>query len=179
MKQKLLLHVCCAVCASALVESLKEKYDLSLYFYNPNIYPIEEYEKRKMSVIALAKDNEVNYFDGDYEQDKWLEKVRGLEEEPEGGERCKICFGLRLFKTALFAEKHNFLYFSTTLIQSHLKNEDLINSIGKDISERIGVKYLNFEDFKINKKESFKRTQEISKEKGYYRQNYCGCKFAK
>ncbi|MDP2909531.1 MAG: epoxyqueuosine reductase QueH [bacterium] len=166
---KLLLHVCCAVCAASLAKNLEEKYAVSLFFYNPNIHPKEEYNKRRDSVIALSKNYGLDYFEGEYDSEKWVRRIKGFEEEPEGGERCPICFRMRLRKTALFCEKNNFPFFATTLAQSHLKDCEKINKIGQEVSEILGVKYLEFN----------RVTRNRDQEREYYHQKYCGCIFSK
>lgn len=169
MKQKLLLHVCCAICAAGLAKNLKGKYSLSLFFYNPNIHPKEEYDKRRDSVIALSKNYGLDYFEGEYDSEKWFRKIKSFESEPEGGERCPICFQMRLIKTSLFCEKNNFPFFTTTLAQSHLKDREKINKIGWEVSEISDVKYLEFDKAARNREQ----------EKEYYHQKYCGCIFSK
>lgn len=180
MKQKILLHSCCAPCSTAVIERLYDDYDITILYYNPNIYPEEEYVKRKNEEIKYLKHlNENGYkismLDCDYESEKFYEKTKGYENEREGGARCAICFRLRLEKTAELAEEHGFDLFGTTLTVSPHKNAELINSIGLDLEKETGVKFL-VSNFK--KQNGYKRSVELSKENNIYRQNYCGCEFA-
>jgi len=133
MKPKLFLHVCCAVCAAAMVDLLKDKFEIVLFYYNPNTHPEEEYQKRKESVVELAKIYNVEFLEGEYDKEIWFEKVKGLEKEPEGGKRCLVCFKNRLQRTALLAKEN---YFTTTLSLSPYKNEKEINKIGKKIPQK-------------------------------------------
>jgi len=126
-KPKLMLHVCCAVCGAFMVDFLKDKYDMSLFFYNPNIHPEEEYLKRKESALKLANIYSIDFIEGEYDKDSWFGKIKGLEQEQEGGKRCLVCFEERLLKTASASEE----YFSTTLSLSPYKDENAINNIGK------------------------------------------------
>ncbi len=175
----LLLHSCCAPCSSYVLEYLSEFFDITVLYYNPNISPLEEYEKRKAEQIRLIKEkawkNPVKFMDCDYDGEKFDKISKGLENEPEGGARCRACFALRLEETARLAKKNNFDYFVTTLSISPLKNAEVLNNIGNTLSEKYGIKYLP-SDFK--KKEGYKRSIELSKEFNLYRQNFCGCKYS-
>ena len=182
MKQKILLHSCCAPCSTAVIERLKDEFDIVIFYYNPNIYPEEEYLKRKQEEIKYIKhlnetDNElsITMLDSDYESEKFYEATRGYENEREGGARCALCFKLRLNETAKKAKELGFDVFGTTLTVSPHKNAELINSIGLSIEKEIGVKFL-VSNFK--KQDGYKRSIELSKENNIYRQNYCGCEFA-
>lgn len=180
MKQKILLHSCCAPCSTAVIERLYDEYDITILYYNPNIYPEEEYIKRKNEEIKYLKHlNENGYkismLDCDYESEKFYEKTKGYENEREGGARCAICFRLRLEKTVELAKEHNFDLFGTTLTVSPHKNAELINLIGLALEKETGVKFL-VSNFK--KQNGYKRSVELSKENNIYRQNYCGCEFA-
>lgn len=180
MKQKLLLHSCCAPCSTAVIERLMEEYDITILYYNPNIYPEEEYIKRKNEQIKYLKIlNEkqvhVDMLDCDYDCEKFYETTKGYENEREGGARCALCFKLRLEKTATQAKEYGFDYFGTTLTVSPHKNAELINSIGLALEKEIGIKFL-VSNFK--KQNGYKRSVELSKENNIYRQNYCGCEFA-
>lgn len=180
MKQKLLLHSCCAPCLTAVIERLYDEYDITILYYNPNIYPEEEYIKRKNEEIKYIKHlNENGYkismLDCDYESEKFYEKTKGYENEREGGARCAICFRLRLEKTGKLAKFNGFEIFGTTLTVSPHKNAELINSIGLALEKEIGIKFL-VSNFK--KQNGYKRSVELSKENNIYRQNYCGCEFA-
>lgn len=175
-KPKLLLHSCCAPCSSAVIERLKEYFNITIYYYNPNLDTKEEYELRSNEQKRLCTLMGVDCVVEDYNGDEYITSVNGLEKEKEGGGRCKVCFALRLKKTAENAKKIKADYFSTTLTISPLKNADLINAIGLEIEKELGVKFLP-SDFK--KKGGYLRSIELSREYGLYRQNYCGCKFSK
>ncbi len=177
-KPKIIIHVCCAVCGSALVELLKERFDPVIFFYNPNIYPKEEYGKRKESVERLAELSDVEFVGGSYENDNWLKQVKGLEKELEGGKRCDVCFKSRLSKVAEFAKKSEAVYFTSTLFLSPQKNEALISKIGEQIGNQFGLTFLRFQDLGINKKDFWQKTKELSEKKKFYHQNYCGCVFS-
>lgn len=171
-KKKLLLHCCCAPCSSACLERLKEFFDITVLFYNPNICE-GEYERRKAELVRLIQSTGwAKIMDCDHDPGEFYSAVRGFEDCPEGGERCRICFELRLKKTAELAEKGNFDYFTTTLTISPLKNAQMINGIG----ERLGGEMWLPSDFK--KKNGYLRSIELSREFGLYRQNYCGCIFS-
>ena len=178
---RLLLHSCCAPCSSYCIEYLSEYFDITVFYYNPNLYPDQEYEKRVLEqkrFIAEFNDNvgkNVSVIEGDFEKSLYYETVRGLEDEPERGIRCSECFKLRLGKTAQTAADGNFDYFATTLTISPQKNAKLLNKIGEEASGKYGVRYLAT-DFK--KKEGYKRSIELSNEYGMYRQDYCGCEFS-
>lgn len=180
MKQKLLLHSCCAPCSTAVIERLYDDYDITILYYNPNIYPEEEYIKRKNEEIKYLKHlNEIGYkismLDSDYESENFYDATKGYENEREGGARCAICFKLRLEKTAKLAKTNGYEIFGTTLTVSPHKNAELINSIGLGLEREIGVKFL-VSNFK--KQDGYKRSVELAKENNLYRQNYCGCEFA-
>lgn len=176
VKPKLLLHACCAPCASACVERLAPYFDVTLFFYNPNMDTAEEHGKRAEELKKLADVFGVNCVITDYEPAAFYGAVKGYEDCLEGGGRCAKCFGLRLFKTAEYAAENGYDYFTTTLTVSPLKNAELINETGFKTAEKLGVKFLP-SDFK--KKGGYLRTVELSREYGLYRQNYCGCEFSK
>lgn len=177
---KLLLHVCCAPCSSYCLEYLSKYFEITVYYYNPNISIKEEYEHRlneeKRLVSQMPFKNPVNVIEGRYEPSEFFEAVKGLEHEPEGGKRCEKCFELRLSSSAELAAKLGFDYFTTTLTISPLKNADLLNTIGAEQAQKHGVSWL-YSDFK--KREGYKRSIELSREYDLYRQNYCGCVFSK
>lgn len=177
---RLLLHACCAPCLSACLEYLGEYFEVTLFYYNPNIFPEAEYEKRVQEVKRLVRElptkHKATVLEGAYEPEKFFELARGLEKLPEGGGRCERCFRLRLAEAALEAKKGNFDAFTTTLSISPLKNAETLNRIGIELSEAAGVPYL-VSDFK--KKDRYKRSIELSKEYGLYRQNFCGCVYSK
>ena len=181
-KKKILLHSCCAPCSTAVIERLKDEYDITILYYNPNIYPEEEYLKRKNEEIRYIKilhekepNIKLDMFDCDYDSESYYEAVKGYEKEREGGARCAVCFKLRLTKTAEMAKQNGYNLFGTTLTVSPHKNSELINSIGLAIEKQIGIPFL-VSNFK--KQDGYKRSVELSKENEIYRQNYCGCKFA-
>lgn len=171
-KSKLLLHCCCAPCSSACLERLKEFFDITVLFYNPNIED-GEYERRKDELIRLIRTTGwAEIMDCDHDTAEFYKSIKGFEDCPEGGDRCKKCFELRLAKTAEIAQRENFDYFTTTLTISPLKDADAINEIG----ERLGGERWLCSDFK--KKNGYLRSIQLSKEYGLYRQDYCGCVFS-
>ena len=176
----LLLHSCCGPCSSYVIEYLTKYFNITILYYNPNISPQEEYEKRKEEQIKLIniipKTNKVNIIDCDYDNDKYEKIIKGLEKEPERGKRCTKCFNLRLEKTAEIASKNNYDYFGTTLTVSPYKNAKLLNEIGAELEKKYKTKYL-YSDFK--KKNGYKRSIELSNKYKLYRQNYCGCIYSK
>ena len=178
--QSLLLHSCCAPCSSYVLEYLSNYFRITIFYYNPNIYPIEEYSKRveeqKGLIKALQTKYPVEFIEGQYDSDSFYALAKGFEDEKEGGERCFRCYELRLEKAAIIAQQNNFDYFTTTLSISPYKNAQKLNEIGERLAEKYAVKYLN-SDFK--KKNGYKRSIELSKEYGLYRQEYCGCVFSK
>lgn len=177
---KLLLHVCCAPCSSYCLEYLSKYFDITVYFYNPNISIADEYNYRlseeKRLVSLMPFEHPVSVIEGEYLPKDYFYYVKGLENEPEGGKRCEKCFRLRLESSARYAKEHGFDYFTTTLTISPLKNAQLLNSIGVELAEKYGVPWL-YSDFK--KREGYKRSIVLSKEYDLYRQNYCGCVFSK
>jgi len=176
----ILLHSCCAPCSSYVIEYLSTYFNITILYYNPNISPQEEYEKRKQEQIKLINTintkNKVTILDCDYDNDLYEQTIKGLENEPERGGRCTKCFNLRLEKTALLASQNNFDYFGTTLTVSPYKNAKLLNEIGKKLEKKYNIKWL-YSDFKKNN--GYKRSIELSKKYNLYRQNYCGCKYSK
>ena len=176
----LLLHACCAPCSSAVLEYLSRFFAITLLYYNPNIAPYEEYEKREAELRRLVREMDVVHpvqlLPCGYDGQAYCQAVEGLEGEPEGGKRCTACFRLRLEYTARQAAKLHFDYFTTTLSISPLKNARLLNQLGEEMGEKYGVAHLP-SDFK--KKDGYKRSVELSKVYGLYRQDYCGCVFSK
>lgn len=177
---RLLLHSCCAPCSSNCIEVLSKYFMVKVFYYNPNISSDEEYKKRVAEQIRFIKEfdtpNKVEFIEGDYEPDVFFKEVKGLEKEPEGGKRCFKCYELRLRKTAELAKAEAYDYFTTTLTISPLKNSVKLNETGLKLQEEYGVNYL-LSDFK--KQEGYKRSIELSKEYGLYRQNYCGCVYSR
>lgn len=175
-KPKLLLHSCCAPCSSACIERLKNFFELTIYYYNPNLDSAEEYSLRSAEQMRLSSELNVKCVIEDYINADFYTAVKGLESCQEGGERCSVCFALRLNKTAEYAKENGFEYFSTTLTISPLKNAEKLNIIGNNLAQKHGVKFLP-SDFK--KKGGYLRSIQLSKEFSLYRQNYCGCEFSK
>ncbi|MDR2084250.1 MAG: epoxyqueuosine reductase QueH [Bacteroidales bacterium] len=194
-KPSLLLHSCCGPCSSYVLEYLSKYFCITIFYYNPNIFPKEEYRKRlneQRRLIDLLNEDKINkvnkkesllthtdlikIIEGDYYPDVFDELVKGMEDMPEGGDRCTKCYELRLQEAAIIAKKLNFDYFTTTLSVSPMKNADKLNKIGGELAEKYGLKYL-LSDFK--KKEGYKRSIELSKIYGIYRQEYCGCIYSK
>lgn len=173
--EKLLLHSCCGPCSSGVLDRVTKDYDVTVYFYNPNIYPEAEYEKRAKTQREYLDQMGVTYVIADYVPDDYENMIKGLEDQPEGGNRCLKCFELRLRKTAEFALNHGFDCFTTTLSVSPHKDYIAINKIGKQIEAEYGIKYLE-ENFK--KQDGYLRSIQNSKKYGLYRQNYCGCKYS-
>ena len=189
---RLLLHSCCAPCSSYVMEYLREYFDLTVFYYNPNITEDEEYRHRlqeqKRLIRAFNRQAEteripggaaaplIRVIDGDYEPALFFAAVKGLEDCPEGGERCLRCYRLRLERTARVAAEEGFDYFTTSLTISPMKNAARLNEIGEALGEKYGVPFLP-SDFK--KKNGYKRSIELSQKFGLYRQNYCGCVYSR
>lgn len=177
---RLLLHSCCAPCSSYCISCLAEHFRVTVFYYNPNIYPPEEYwlraEEQKRFVERYPTKYPVKYIEAPYEQERFYEITRGMEEIPEGGERCFACYELRLRRTAEYAAANGFDFFTTTLSISPLKNAQKLNEIGAKLAEEYCLPYL-YSDFK--KKDGYKKSTEISREYQMYRQYYCGCVFSK
>ena len=176
---RLLLHSCCAPCSSYVLEYLSEYFSVTVFYYNPNIFPAEEYEKRvkeqEALILRLPAKHRISFLEGPYEQERFYEMAKGLELEPEGGERCFRCYHLRLLEAAQMARAGGFDYFTTTLSISPLKDAGKLNEIGEKLAREYGVAYLN-SDFK--KRDGYKRSIELSREYGLYRQDYCGCVYS-
>lgn len=176
IKQKLLLHCCCAPCSSSVLEQLSDKYEITLFWYNPCIMPNEEFDHRFGELVRLNKEAGYNYqiINMPYENDKYISLTKNNQNDNEGGDRCKMCMNMRLEKCAQFASKNEFDLFCTTLTVSPHKNSTLINNLGELLSKKYNINYLK-SDFKKNN--GFLRSIELSKKYNLYRQNYCGCKF--
>lgn len=176
----LLLHSCCAPCSSYVLEYLSNHFSITVLYYNPNIFPIEEYEYRieeqKRLIDMFPAKHKISFIRTDYEPERFYNAIKGYEDIPEGGERCFKCYELRLREAAEYAHRGDFDYFTTTLSISPLKNAQKLNEIGLRLEEEYGVKYL-CSDFK--KRNGYKRSVELSAEYNLYRQNYCGCVFSK
>ena len=178
--ETLLLHSCCAPCSSYVLKYLSNYFKITLLYFNPNISPREEYEKRVSEQKRLIREMPVKYpvkfIEGRYEPMEFYDAVKGLEKEPEGGARCMVCYELRLREAAKYAALGRYDYFTTTLSISPLKNAQKINEIGEKLGAEYGVCHLP-SDFK--KREGYKQSVELSKEYGLYRQNFCGCVFSR
>ena len=173
---RLLLHSCCGPCSSRCLETLKEKFAVTVLYYNPNITDRAEYEKRKGEQIRLLRETGwADFLDCDYDPAAFFSAVKGLEEEKEGGARCYCCYELRLAETARVAAEKGFAFFCTTLSVSPHKNAQWINEIGERLEKEYGVQWL-YSDFK--KQNGYLRSVELAKEYHLYRQNYCGCVFS-
>ena len=178
MKPKLLLHVCCAPCLIGTLPSLIDSYQVSVFFYNPNIHPKEEYEKRKKEVVKYCSMKDLEFIEGPYDIRRWFElikRVPGYANGPEGGMRCMECFKMRLEKTAEKAVKLNFQFFSTTLTLGENKSSKIINQLGSEIADKYDIFFVEA-DYK--KKGGYLFSVEESKRLGIYRQDYCGCVFS-
>ncbi len=175
-KPKLLMHSCCAPCSSYVMEYLSSHFDMTMFFYNPNISSAEEYEKRRKELSRLVEHYPVKLELGDYEPSRFYDAVKGMEKLPEGGERCFVCYELRMREAAKMASVNGYDYFTTTLSISPHKNAQKINEIGEKLAVEYGVGHLP-SDFK--KRNGYKRSIELSKEYELYRQDYCGCVFSK
>lgn len=177
-KPSLLLHSCCAPCSTIVIDILKEAFNLTVFYYNPNIEPQEEYNKRKSEQIRYINSlniPNITMMDTFYDNKNFKELTKGLENEKEGGLRCKVCINHRLEKTATEAVKNGFMFFCTTLTVSPHKNSDFINRIGKELELKYGIKFL-VSDFK--KEGGYQKSVQIAKNNNLYRQNYCGCSFS-
>ncbi|HHW94631.1 MAG TPA: epoxyqueuosine reductase QueH [Mogibacterium sp.] len=184
IKPTLLLHACCGPCTTACVERLAKNYDITVYYYNPNITDKEEYRIRRETLIQFInifnKENKgicnINYLEGPYEPERYLIKTKNNKTDSEGGPRCSICFHMRMEETASKASELGIDYFTTTLSVSPHKNYEIIRTIGAELEKKYKTKFLDI-DFK--KKNGFGRSVEISKEYGLYRQNFCGCEYTR
>ena len=176
-ESKLLLHSCCAPCAGEIMEAVAaSSIDTTIYFYNPNIHPKEEYEIRKDENIRFAEKLGFDFIDADYDKDNWFERTKGLENEPERGKRCTVCFDMRFERTALYAHENNFKIFATTLGISRWKDLEQINNSGLKAAKRYNS--LDFWDFNWRKQGGSSRMLEISKKEKFYKQEYCGCVYS-
>ena len=184
MSKKLLLHSCCGPCSTAVIERLLEsgEYVITVYYYNPNITDPAEYEHRKAEQQRFLKEYcavngvEIGFIEGDYDTQLFLDAAKGMEGCPEGGERCRMCFSLRLSNAARYAKEGGYDCFDTTLSVSPYKNYDVICEVGRGLEESLGIEFLagNYK-----KKDGYRRSVELSRQYGLYRQHYCGCGFSK
>lgn len=173
VRKTLLLHSCCAPCSSAVIEKLAPYFDITVFYYNPNILPKEEYERRKNEQKKLLEILNINFIEGDYNQQDFVCAINGKEELPEGSERCKECYRFRLEKTAQLSKEKSFDFFTTTLSISPHKNSVWINEILCELEEKYKTKALP-SDFK--KGNGYLRSTELAKKYNLYRQDYCGCR---
>lgn len=178
--KRILLHSCCAPCSSYVISYLTKYFDITILYYNPNISPYDEYLKRKKEQIKLISEietvNKIDIMDCDYENELYNNLIAGFENEPERGNRCNICYRMRMEKTAIMAKDNNYDFFCTTLSVSPYKNSNLINEIGANLEKIYNIKWL-YSDFK--KKDGYKQSIELSKKYNLYRQDYCGCIYSK
>ena len=193
--EKLLLHTCCGPCAIHVAQKLSSSakapssdkssegksedksadYQITLFFYNPNIFPEEEYIRRLAEVKLWSNKNKFELIEGDYDHQKWQESVKGLENEPEGGRRCLLCYQMRLEESARYAKENGFEYLASTLTIGRNKKADVINPIGVEVATKYDIKFLE-EDWK--KKGGQEEACRMSKEENMYRQSYCGCEYS-
>ncbi len=174
-KPRMLLHACCAPCSSSVVERLQQQYELTLFYYNPNIHPQSEYQIRCDEIIRWCERIELPLIVSEYDPQVWHYYVKGYEQEPERGERCTLCYRLRLTQTAHRAKQDGYDLFTTVLSISPHKDADRINQLGDELANAVGV---DFYQANFKKQGGFQRSLEISKEQGFYRQNYCGCHYS-
>ena len=178
-KPSLILHSCCAPCSSSVIEQLMEYFEITVYYYNPNIYPTDEFKKRANEQKKFCKEffaqKNINVIEAEFNPEEFENAVKNMHTQKEGGNRCSVCYMLRLEKTAAYAAQNGFDYFASTLSVSPLKDEVRLNQIGEMLSKKYGVNYL-YNDFK--KRNGYKRSCEISKQTNMYRQEYCGCKYS-
>lgn len=175
----LLLHSCCGPCSSYVLEYLSEYFEITVFYYNPNIYPEEEYwyrvDEQAQLIGKLSPKHPIHFVSGAYETEKYYSAIRGLKQEKEGGDRCLACYDLRITEAAVLAKENAFDYFTTTLSISPHKNSQVLNQIGERIGKEYGVNHLP-SDFK--KRGGYQRSVELSKQFNMYRQDYCGCAFS-
>lgn len=176
MKPKILVHICCAPDALYVMGLLRDEYDASGYFYNPNIHPRKEYELRLEETRKVAQDLNFELIEGVYDDDQWLKITQKYKDEPEKGKRCDICYAMRLKKTAQKASELGFDIFTTVMSLSPWKKADVLNQTGKMFGHRYKISFL---EANFKKKDGFRKSVELSKKHGLYRQNYCGCVYSK
>lgn len=175
VKPRLLLHACCAPCSSSVVERLQQDYDLTLFYDNPNIHPEKEYQIRRDEIVRWCKQFELPLIVSDYAPQQWHQFIKGFESEPERGDRCTLCYRMRLSHTARRAKHDGYDLFTTVLSISPHKDAERINRLGDELAAEIGV---SFYQANFKKQGGFQRSLEISKEQGFYRQDYCGCQYS-
>ena len=176
VKPTMLLHSCCAPCSTSVIERLRDYFNITVFYYNPNIFPNEEYFLRLSEQKRFLKEKNIPLIEGEYKKEDFYSRIKGLENEKEGGLRCDKCIALRIEETARLAKEKGYDYFCTTLSVSPLKNAKVINEEGGSCEIKYGVKFLP-SDFK--KKDGYLNSIKLSKEYGLYRQHYCGCEFSR
>ncbi|PIW79607.1 MAG: recombinase [Parcubacteria group bacterium CG11_big_fil_rev_8_21_14_0_20_48_46] len=172
MKPKLLLHTCCAPCSAYVVQLLQEQFDVNAYFYDPNIHPKREYEKRLGEMRRWCSAIGLPLIKAPYEIHAWFALTRGHEKDPEKGDRCKICYRMRLEHAVIYAKEHGYAWFTTVLTISPHKDAVAINAMGCDLAQAHNIR---FYEANFKKNDGFKKSVELSKHYGFYRQNWCGC----
>ncbi|HOW16637.1 MAG TPA: epoxyqueuosine reductase QueH [bacterium] len=172
MKEKLLIHACCGPCSANPFNELGKDFDLLGFFSNSNIQPLEEYEKRLDSFTKISSTLKVEYFVDAYDPNDWNDAIKGLENEPERGERCKRCFEYRLRRSFEFAKNNKIKYISTTLTVAPYKDSKTVLGLGESLSKEYGVSFLGID---LKKNDGFKKTMALARKHGLYMQNYCGC----
>mgnify|MGYP006294459091 CR=1 FL=1 len=172
VKPKLLLHVCCSSCSPFVIQRLSQEFEPTVYFYNPNIHPYEEYIKRRLDIEGHVRSLGIDFVEDEYDDGRWYYMTQGLEREHEGGHRCSICFRMRMNRAALYAAVNSFEWFATTLTISPHKNSRVINRICREIAQNYG---LNFYEADFKKKDGSKKNYKMARDLDFYRQNYCGC----
>lgn len=172
---RILLHVCCAPCGAYVISKLQKDFEITAFYYNPNIYPKSEYQKRLSEFKKYSHKIKLPLIEGKYNNQDWFNLTKGYEKEPERGKRCYLCYRMRLTETARKAQENNFDYFTTDLSISPHKDTTKINQIGQELESQYGIKFLEA-DFK--KANGFKKSIELSRKENFYRQNYCGCLYS-
>jgi predicted adenine nucleotide alpha hydrolase (AANH) superfamily ATPase len=174
--KRLLLHICCAPCSTWSIKALKGEYDIACFFYNPNIQPKEEYDLRLSDARRHCSEVRVDLLEGSYDLDEWKVEIEGHEEDPEGGERCEICYAMRLLETARKAAASGFDAFTTTLTISPHKKAETINSVGVDVSRRSRIPFISLD---LKKQNGFRKSVDLSRERDLHRQDFCGCVYSR
>jgi epoxyqueuosine reductase len=173
---RILIHTCCAPCSAGALLHLKDQFDITFFFYNPNIFPESEYEKRRDEMIRISEKEDFPLLIGSFDHDKWKSTASQWADEPEKGKRCLWCYKERLIETAIHAKMNDFKFFATTLTLSPHKDADAINKIGNEVAKEYDIEYV---ETNLKKKGGHGYSIEYSKENNLFRQNYCGCEFSK
>ena len=176
MKPKLLLHSCCAPCSIYVLKKLSQDWEITIYFYDPNIHPRAEYNQRRDEIKGYAEKLNIEFIEGDYDTLNWMQRTRGLEKEPEKGKRCDVCFDVRLGEAARKAAQENYQAFASVLSMSPHKDAQQISKIGQRLAKKFQIDFLD-QDWKKN--DGFKIANTLSKKEGFYRQDYCGCFYSR